>query len=72
MRTSVVSKPARYVSAVFGLFLIGVGVRALFVSEAPLHWVVLAVAAMVLLGANLIYSAFSGKPSWLSRIGPLP
>lgn len=65
-------KMERGVSTVFGAFLAGVGVYALLFSEAPLHWAVLAGLALVLLGGNLIYSAYRGESSWLSRIGPLP
>lgn len=65
-------KLVRLVSAVFGLFLIGAGAYMFRFSEAPLHWVVLAAIALILLGGNLIYSSYRGKRSWLSRIGPLP
>ena len=62
----------RGVSAVFGAFLAGVGVYAFLFSGAPLYWVVPGGLALVLLGGNLVYSSCRGKPSWLSRIGPLP
>jgi hypothetical protein len=29
-------------------------------------------AVLVLLGGNMLHSSWRGKPSWLSRIGPLP
>lgn len=62
----------RILAAAFGLFLAGVGVYTAFLSGAPLHWAVLVGGGLTLLGGNLAYSAFSGRPSWLSRVGPLP
>lgn len=67
-----VNKAERAFSAVFGIFLLGVGAYAVLFSEAPLHWAVPAGIVMALVGGNLVYSSYSCKPSWLSRIGPLP
>ncbi len=62
----------RIASAIFGAFLAGVGAYVVFFSGAPLHWALLAGIALILLGGNLVYSAYRCTPSWLARIGPLP
>jgi putative Mn2+ efflux pump MntP len=62
----------RIVSAAFGVFLVGVGVYAAFYGVVPRHWAVLGGLVLVLLGGNLVYSAYRDRSSWLSRIGPLP
>ena len=67
-----VNKMERLFSTVFGVFLLGVGAYVLFCSDAAWHWVVLVGLGLILLGGNLIYSAYARTPSWLSRIGPLP
>jgi hypothetical protein len=62
----------RLLSGSFGLFLIGVGVYVL-ISVSPLTSLrLLAAAALIVFGANMVASAYSGKESWLSKIGPLP
>ena len=72
IQVSKVNKIERAFSVVFGIFLLGVGAYAVLFSEAPLHWAVPACIVMALLGGNLVYSSYICKPSWLSRIGPLP
>ncbi len=65
-------KAERAFSAVFGLFLLGVGIYALLFSPAPVLWRLGGGAVLALLGGNLIHAALRCRPSWLSRIGPLP
>lgn len=66
------NKAERVVSAVFGIFLAGVGAYAILFSEAQLQWAVSVGIVLALLGGNLVYSSIRCKPSWLSRVGPLP
>jgi threonine/homoserine/homoserine lactone efflux protein len=57
---------------VFGLLLMGVGIYALF-SASPFTILQLAGgSALVLLGGNMVVSAWRARESWLSRLGPLP
>ena len=65
-------KGERYFSFAFGLFLVGVGVYALLFSHASDAWRSGGGPALILLGGNMLLSAWRGRPSWLSRIGPLP
>jgi len=65
-------KTHRIVSGAFGLLLLGIGLYALFFSEAQGVLRYGAGAVLILLGANAIHAAWRAKPSWLSRIGPLP
>jgi len=57
---------------VFGIFLAGVGVYVLLFSHAPTPWRAGGGVVLALLGGNMLYAAYCDKPSWLSRIGPLP
>jgi len=66
------TKGERVFSAVFGLFLLGVGVYALLFSDVPILGRIAAGLALALFGGNMIYAAYQSKRSWLSRIGPLP
>jgi len=66
------NKIARFIAVIFGAFLVVVGAYVFFYSEAPLHWTAPTAIVLVSVGANLIYSVFRAKRSWLSRIGPLP
>jgi len=65
-------KGERYLAFAFGLFLVGVGVYALLFSEASDAWRFGGGATLILLGGNALQASWRGKPSWLSRIGPLP
>jgi uncharacterized membrane protein HdeD (DUF308 family) len=65
-------KVYRVVSAALGLLLLGVGVYAWFFSGATTLLRYGAGAVLVVLGANAIWCAWRARPSWLSRIGPLP
>lgn len=64
--------PYRLLSGAFGTLLIGVGLYALLFA-GPLTTLHLVVGpGLVLLGGNLLASAYAAKESWLSGIGPLP
>lgn len=65
-------KLERAFSAAFGLLLLGVGVYALFFGQEPAALRIGGGIVFVLFGANLLYASCRRKPSWLSRIGPLP
>jgi len=65
-------KPERMFSAVFGCFLTGIGAYALLLGEAPAIWAIGGGAVLVLFGGNMLYAAYCGRPSWISRLGPLP
>jgi len=67
-----VKKGERIFSAVFGLFLLGIGVYVLILGDAPAAWRFIGGAVMAILGGNMVYASYSGKPSWLSKVGPLP
>ncbi len=63
----------RLLSGAFGAFLAGVGVYALFFAGEPWDALRLAVSlGLMVLGANMVLSAYAAKESWLSRLGPLP
>jgi len=62
----------RLVSGVFGTFLIGTGLYALLFA-GPMTALSVAVGlALVVFGGNMVAAAYSGRESWLSRLGPLP
>lgn len=57
----------------FGLFLLGVGLYALFFSNAEAGWLKYPFnLVLIALGSNAVYAAWRDARSWLSRIGPLP
>lgn len=62
----------RVLTAALGLLLIGVGVYALFFADTATVVRLLGGAALVLVGYNMLSSAYQGKESWLSKLGPLP
>ncbi len=65
-------KVYRLITAVFGLFLAGLGLYVLLFTG---NTVVVRFVAGVVLGAfgiNMVVSAIKAKESWLSRLGPLP
>jgi len=66
------SKVERIFSAVFGAFLIGVGIFVLAQDHLSPVWRLVGGFVPVLLGGNSMLAAYSGKVSWLSRLGPLP
>jgi hypothetical protein len=67
-----IGKGERLFAIVFGLFLVGIGSHTLLFGQASAAWRVGGGAALILLGGNMCYSSWRGKPSWISRIGPLP
>lgn len=72
IRRIAMSKVERAFSAVFGLFLLGVGIYTLLLSQVPTPWQIAGGIVMVLFGGNMLLASYRGKPSWLSWIGPLP
>lgn len=62
----------RLFSGGFGLFLIGVGVYALFFTGDSTMMQIVGGIALVLLGFNMVISAFRARESLISRLGPLP
>jgi small neutral amino acid transporter SnatA (MarC family) len=66
------SKTERAFSAVFGLFLLGVGIYALLLSQALTPWHIAGGIVLVLFGGNMLLASYRGKSSWLSWLGPLP
>ncbi len=67
-----IGKGERLFGFAFGLFLVGVGSYALLFGQTSETWQVGGGVVLVLLGGNMLQSSWRGKPSWLSRIGPLP
>lgn len=65
-------KAERAFLAGFGLFLFGVGVYAMLFGVASALWNIGGGIVLAAFGANMLYAAYSGKPSWLSWLGPLP
>jgi hypothetical protein len=62
----------RLLTGTFGLFLTGVGLYALFFAGTSTGVRLVGGSVLVLAGCNLVSSAYKAKPSWLSRLGPLP
>ena len=62
----------RLLSGVFGLFLVCVGVYALFFTGPLTALTSVGGIGLAALGGNMAISAARAKESWLSRIGPLP
>ncbi len=67
-----IGRGERMFEFVFGLLLVGSGSYALLYGETSAAWRFGGGAVLVLLGGNLLQSSWRGKPSWLSRLGPLP
>lgn len=59
-------------SAVFGSLLLGVGVFALGQDNPSPMWRFGGGLLLVLVGGNSLFAAYRSRPSWLSRLGPLP
>lgn len=65
--------PHRWVTAVFGGFLLAIAVVIALAVERPYSvGVVVCLAGLVLLGADAVISTARGRRSLLERIGPLP
>lgn len=61
----------RVVGAIIGVVLLASGFYILF--ALPLDVLrLLGVALLLALGGNLALASWRGRPSWLSKIGPLP
>lgn len=71
LRVNPMKKGGRIFGTVFGFFLLGIGVYALL-AGTPVDWRSVGGIVLVVLGGNALYASCVGKPSWLSRIGPLP
>lgn len=65
-------KRYRCLAGIFGLFLIGVGFYAVLLTGGSSILRFVAGSALVVLGGNMVLSAYLGRESWLSRLGPLP
>lgn len=62
----------RLASATLGLLLLGVGIYVWLLPETTGLLRHGGALLFVVLGANAVYCAWRAKPSWLTRIGPLP
>jgi small neutral amino acid transporter SnatA (MarC family) len=62
----------RLLSAAFGSLLLGAGFYALFFAETQVVVRITGGVALILIGFNMVWSAYKAKESWLSKIGPLP
>jgi hypothetical protein len=63
--------PYRLLTGTLGIALLGGGLYG--ITAGPLSAVrILVAAALVVLGVNMVWSAWAARESWLSRIGPLP
>jgi len=56
----------------FGALLLGVGLYALIIGEAPPAWRYPGGVSLCALGMNALYGGATGKRPWISRWGPLP
>lgn len=66
------NKGERIFSAVFGVFLLVIGIFALGQDHLTAVWRFSGGLLLALLGGNSLFAAYRGKASWLSRLGPLP
>ena len=66
------SRVERVFSAVLGALLLGVGIFALGQDHLSPAWRLGSGILLTLLGGNSLFSAYRSRPSWLSRLGPLP
>ncbi len=62
----------RLLSGAFGLVLIGLGLYTLIFSGLMTVLSVVGGIGLILIGGNMVLSAYTSKESWLSKIGPLP
>lgn len=65
------SRTARLVTAAFGLLFAALAVAVVVVSDRTIGPLIVA-AVLGFLGVDAMVSACRGKPSFMSRIGPLP
>ena len=71
------SRPAFYTGPIyrvlmgaFGLFLIGIGLYAIFADPSAMR--IAGGVAIAIVGCNSVYASYNSKESWISKIGPLP
>jgi hypothetical protein len=64
--------PYRVLTGALGIALVGGGLYGVSIAGLQSAWAMLIAAALVVLGANMVWSAWAARESWLSRIGPLP
>lgn len=62
----------RAATAVFGLGLAALGVYVCLFADLGIALRYFAGAVIILLAADMVFSAFRGKESLLSKLGPLP
>ncbi|MDP2267938.1 MAG: hypothetical protein Q8K46_02110 [Deltaproteobacteria bacterium] len=62
----------RLLSGALGAALIGVGLYALMLAGPLTVLSAVGGIGLILVGGNMVASAYASKESWLSRIGPLP
>ena len=62
----------RLLAGVFGAFLLAVGLFALFFVGGLTALGFIVGLTLIVLGFNLLLSAYRARESWISRIGPLP
>lgn len=62
----------RFLSSGFGLFLMGIGFYILLFADTSIILRFVVGSVIVLLGINMVVSAYKAKESWLSKLGPLP
>ena len=60
----------RVLSGVFGVFLIAVGIYAIFFGVVDLFARVSIGLAITVLGAETLWSSVKSKQSWLAKLGP--
>ncbi len=62
----------RWLSGTSGAFLIGVGLYALILAGPLTLLSVVGGLGLILVGGNMVASAYAARESWLSKLGPLP
>ncbi|MBL8224642.1 MAG: hypothetical protein JNM50_04870 [Chromatiales bacterium] len=69
----VAQKRHRAVTAVFGIFLLGLAAAVIASSDSSTRLpAALAAVALAVLGVDALVSAVRGRRAWVSRLGPLP
>jgi hypothetical protein len=62
----------RWFVALFGLFLLGLGLYVVLLDDTDPAWRFLGGLVLIALGANAAFGAVTNRRPWISRIGPLP
>ena len=60
----------RFLSSLFGLFLVAVGIYAIFFGVVSLPIRISMGLLITVLGAETLWSAIQSKQSWLAKLGP--